>query len=38
MGAGAVSDSFACFRDPFLPTGLPCIALIGGEVLPLTAG
>lgn len=32
MGAGAISDLFACFGDPFLPSGLPPPALIGGSV------
>ena len=32
MGAGAISDLFACFGDPFLPSGLPPPALIGGYV------
>jgi hypothetical protein len=28
---GAVSDSLACFWDPFTPTGMSGPALIGGE-------
>lgn len=33
VGAGDVSDTAACLRDPFPPTGLPSLAPIG-EVVP----
>ena len=36
VGIGAVSDSFACFEDPFSPTGLPRPGLTWGFVLSLT--
>lgn len=37
VGAGAVSDYFACFLGLFPPTGLPHIALVGEKVSSLTA-
>jgi hypothetical protein len=35
VGAGAISDPFACVWDPFSPTGLSCPALmwVGGYLL-----
>jgi hypothetical protein len=36
VGAGAVSDSFACFRDHFSTAGLSHSASGGGEVPSLT--
>lgn len=35
-GVESVSDSFACFWDPFPPTGLPYPALIWGDVSNFT--